>query len=314
MLTCFPLALAAESAGLDLPTFFGGLIAGLALGSLIVISVLNWLGRNALQRARDESLKIHDNAVLEGQNRAKQVELAAKDEQMRAREAFDKEADAVKADLKQMETRLNKREDILDKKLDTLTVKEKNLDDAEAAVTKREKCILEKEKELDQILADQRTRLLQLTGLNYDQAKEMLLSRVEDECKRDAGAVIQKVLDRAQEEAKEKSKMIILQAIQRYAAEQTADHTVSTVTIPSDDMKGRVIGREGRNIRAFEKATGVDVIIDDTPGVVVVSCFDPVRRETARISPSSDWCRMGVSIRPASKRSSGRSPRRWTRS
>ena len=95
---------------------------------------------------------------------------------------------------------------------------------------------------------------------------------------------IQRITEQAQEEAKDKSRQIILQAIQRYAAEQTADHTVSTVTIPSDDMKGRVIGREGRNIRSFEKATGVDVIIDDTPGVVVVSCFDPVRREVARIS------------------------------
>src|SRR6185369_2775387 len=105
-----------------------------------------------------------------------------------------------------------------------------------------------------------------------------------DECRGEAGAIIQKATDQAQEEAKEKSRQIVLTAIQRYAAEQTSDHTVSTVTIPSDDMKGRVIGREGRNIRSFEKATGVDVIIDDTPGVVVVSCFDPVRREVARLS------------------------------
>jgi ribonuclease Y len=134
------------------------------------------------------------------------------------------------------------------------------------------------------VLKEQRDRLLQIAGLSAEQAKEMLLKRVENECRQEAGAIIQKITDQAQEEGKEKARNIILQAIQRYAADQTADHTVSTVTIPSDDMKGRVIGREGRNIRSFEKATGVDVIIDDTPGVVVVSCFDPVRREIARIS------------------------------
>ena len=127
-------------------------------------------------------------------------------------------------------------------------------------------------------------KLLQITNLTPEAAKELLLQRVEEECRHEAGALIQKITEEAQEEAKDKSREIILQAIQRYAAEQTCDHTVSTVEIPSDDMKGRVIGREGRNIRSFEKATGVDVIIDDTPGVVVVSCFDPVRREIARLS------------------------------
>jgi ribonuclease Y len=134
------------------------------------------------------------------------------------------------------------------------------------------------------VLREQRDRLLSITNLSADQAKELLLKRIEDECKGEAGAIIQRYTETAQEEAKEKSRQIILQAIQRYAAEQTADHTVSSVVIPSDDMKGRVIGREGRNIRAFEKTTGVDVIIDDTPGIVVVSCFDPVRRQIARIS------------------------------
>jgi ribonuclease Y len=163
-------------------------------------------------------------------------------------------------------------------------VKEKNLDDLERRLGARDKQVQIKEQELDGILKEQRDRLLQITNLSVDQAKEMLLKRIEDECRRDCGVMIQNITEQAQEEAKQKSQQIILQAIQRYAADQTADHTVSTVTIPSDDMKGRVIGREGRNIRSFEKTTGVDVIIDDTPGVVVVSCFDPVRREVARLS------------------------------
>ena len=138
--------------------------------------------------------------------------------------------------------------------------------------------------QLTKVLAEQRERLLQISGMSADQAKDIMLRRIEDECRHEAGELIQKIVDQAQEEAKEKSRQIILQAIQRYAADQTSDHTVSTVQIPTDDMKGRVIGREGRNIRSFEKTTGVDVIIDDTPGVVVVSCFDPVRREIARMS------------------------------
>lgn len=272
----------------ELVPYYIGVPIGLVLGGLlaffVTIAVLNWMGRNALQRARDEAIKIHENAIIEGQNRAKQVELAAKSEQIKAREAFEAEVDKVRGELKQAEQRLNKREDNLDRKLDTLTVKEKNLDDTETRLSRQEKLLESKEKELDQCLADQQKRLLELTNLSFDQARELLLKRVEDECKRECGALVQKMTDEAQEQAKEKSRMIILSAIQRYAAEQTADHTVSTVTIPSDDMKGRVIGREGRNIRAFEKTTGVDVIIDDTPGVVVVSCFDPVRREIAKIS------------------------------
>ena len=168
--------------------------------------------------------------------------------------------------------------------MDTLSVKEKNLDDLDRRLKVRELKIQGDEKELDGVLAEQRNRLLQVTNMNFEQARDLLLHRLEDELRGECGTLIQKMTEQAQEEAKEKSRQIILQAIQRYASDQTSDHTVSSVVIPSDDMKGRVIGREGRNIRSFEKATGVDVIIDDTPGIVVVSCFDPVRREVARIS------------------------------
>jgi ribonuclease Y len=126
--------------------------------------------------------------------------------------------------------------------------------------------------------------LLKITAMSVDEAKELLLKRLEDECEHEMSALIQRKLDETNETASEKSREIINAAIQRYASEQTCEVTVSTVEIPNDDMKGRVIGREGRNIRAFEKATGVDVIVDDTPGMIIVSGFNPVRREVARLS------------------------------
>jgi ribonuclease Y len=149
--------------------------------------------------------------------------------------------------LKTQEARLGKREDALDRKLDTLSVKEKQLDDLQARLGQRETSLTAKEEQLNQILRQQRDQLLQLTNLSPEAAKELLLKRVEEECKLEVGAMIQRTVEHAQDEAKEKSRQIILQAIQRYAAEQTSDHTVSTVAIPSDDMKGRVIcDRPGR--------------------------------------------------------------------
>jgi ribonuclease Y len=260
------------------------LLAGLVMGASVVAIAAKYMARSALNRSRAEAEQIKNNALIEAQNKAKEIELAARQEQLKRKEQYERETEQKRNDLKAQEGRLIKREDTLDRKLDTLSVKEKNLDDLESRLSQREKSLAGKEEHLNQVLHEQRDKLLQLTNLSPEQAKEMLLKRIEDDCKLEAGALIQRITERAQDEAKEKSRQIILQAIQRYAAEQTADHTVSTVTIPSDDMKGRVIGREGRNIRSFEKATGVDVIIDDTPGVVVVSCFDPVRREIARLA------------------------------
>ncbi len=266
------------------PMMFIALAIGFVLGFAGLFAFLHFSGRSTLARAKSEAEQIRHKAQLEAETRAKEIALTAKDEQLKLKAAFERETESARNEMRQQEQRLSKREDTLDRKLDTLSVKEKNLDDLENRLTRREQSVAAKDEQLTELLRKQREQLLQITRLTPDQAKEMLLKRIEDECKRDAGAIIQQITEQTQEEAKEKSRQIILQAIQRYAAEQTADHTVSTVTIPSDDMKGRVIGREGRNIRSFEKTTGVDVIIDDTPGVVVVSCFDPVRREIARIS------------------------------
>ena len=259
-------------------------LIGLVVGAAAVFGILHLLGKNALSLATQQAEKLKSSSISEGQNKAREIELIARQEALKVKEAFDKELDQERKELRDQEQRLIKREDTLDRKLDTLAAKERNIESTEAKLVNREKSVAGKEKQVDQMIEEERQKLLQITGLTPDQAKETLLQRIEGECRRDAGLMIQKITEQAQDEAKDKARMIILQAIQRYAAEQTCDHTVSTVEIPSDDMKGRVIGREGRNIRAFEKATGVDVIIDDTPGVVVVSCFDPVRREIARQS------------------------------
>ena len=261
-----------------------GILIGVIVGAAAAFLILKSMANNALSMARAEAEGLKSNAINEAQNKAKEIELAARQEQFKRKEEFDKALEGARNEVKNHEARLTKREDTLDRKLDTLSVKEKHLDEIESRLANREKNIIIKDEQLTEVLSQQRQQLLQLTGMSPDAAKELLLRRVEDECKLECGALVQRLSDQAQEEAKEKSRQIILQAIQRYASAQTADHTVSTVVIPTDDMKGRVIGREGRNIRSFEKATGVDVIIDDTPGMVVVSCFDPVRREIARIS------------------------------
>lgn len=261
-----------------------GLAIGLLAGVLGALGLLQAMGRSALTRARSQGEQIRDIAQREAETKAKEIELAARQEQLKVKEKFERENETARKKLEEHESRLDKREDTLDRKLDTLSVKERNLDEQESRLGKRQKELTAKETDLSQVLGEQRQKLLGITNLSIDQAKEMLLKRVEDECRAESGAIVQRITEQTQEEAKDKSRQIILQAIQRYAAEQTADHTVSTVAIPTDDMKGRVIGREGRNIRSFEKTTGVDVIIDDTPGVVVVSCFDPVRREVARLS------------------------------
>jgi len=261
-----------------------GLVVGGAAGALVYWFIIKSTAKNIVALARTEAEQLRNAASQEAHNKAKEIELAARQQQLKLKEQFEKENEAARNQIQAQEARLTKREDTLDRKLDTLAMKEKHLDDLETRLTRRDKNMADKEQQLDGVLKEQRDKLLQISGLNPDQAKEMLLKRVETDCRQEVGAMVQQITEQAQEEAKDKSRMIILQAIQRYAAEHTSDHTVSTVTIPSDDMKGRVIGREGRNIRSFEKATGVDVIIDDTPGVVVVSCFDPVRREVARQS------------------------------
>ncbi len=261
-----------------------GLVVGLIVGSGLLFALLKISGNNTIKLARNQAEQIRSQAERDAAARTKELELKAEKDRLSLRQQFEKELEGDRKKLGELESRLSKREDTLDRKLDTLSVKERNIDEREQQVARREKGIGDRESDLARTLEEQKQRLLSITSLSIDQARTMLLERVESESRVEAGEIIKKHVELANEEGREKARQIIISAIQRYASEQTSDHTVSTVEIPDDAMKGRVIGREGRNIRSFEKTTGVDVIIDDTPGIVVVSCFDPVRREIARVS------------------------------
>jgi len=223
-------------------------------------------------------------AEAEAQKIIAQAESQAKTEFIKNREKFDAETETKRDELRTEEKRLSKREDIVDQKLETLNTKERMLDAAENALSEREKALAAKDRHLNEVIAQQKSQLLKVANLSMEEAKNLLLARIEKDMEKESAQLIQKSLEQARETAESQAREIIISAIQRYAAEHTCDSTVATVDIPSDEMKGRVIGREGRNIRAFEKATGMDVIVDDTPGVVVVSGFDPIRREVARRS------------------------------
>ena len=267
-------------------------LGGLVLGAVLFFAIGKLVGIQAIAQSKRQAQDLLDKAQSEALTVKKQAELDGLNELAKRREAFEAEVNDQRNQIKETERRVTKREDNLDRKLDTLTTKEKFLDDLDAGVKKREAQLAGKLEDADKLTAErrelieaaqreQKQTLLRIANMSEDDAKRESLKAVERECQHEAGQLIQRITDNAEEEAKDTALKITLQAIQRYASEHTADSTVSAVTIPSDDMKGRVIGREGRNIRAFEKATGVDVIVDDTPGVIVVSCFDPVRRAIA---------------------------------
>jgi ribonuclease Y len=225
-----------------------------------------------------------DGAKKEAENIIKSAQIDAAAETIKKKEQFTSEVNKTRAELHETELRLNKREDGLDRQAETLQQRENTLKSREKDLDRRTHSISQKEKQLSVLMAQQKNQLLKITAMDVAEAKELLLKRLEDECEHEMSALIQRKVEEATEAANEKSREVISTAIQRYAAEQTCEASVSTVEIPSDDMKGRIIGREGRNIRAFEKATGVDVIVDDTPGMIVVSGFNPIRREVARLS------------------------------
>lgn len=220
------------------------------------------------------------NIILDAETQAdtikKEITIEAKEEAHRLRSDVDKEVRDRRNELNKLEKRVLSKEESIDRKLD-------NIEKKEESITNREHKLIEKEKELDGFIEKQMKELERVSGYTAEEAKAILLQSLEKEVRHDASIMIKDIEAKAKDEADKKAKEIIIGAIQRCAADQVAESTVSVVNLPNDEMKGRIIGREGRNIRAIETATGVDLIIDDTPEAVILSCFDPVKIGRAHV-------------------------------
>jgi ribonuclease Y len=238
----------------------------------------------AKSTAEDTAKRLVGEAEREAETLRKGAVVAGKEEVIRLREAFEGEARSRRDEIEREERRLADRETTLDRKYEVLDQRDKDLSRRASEFGRREKTVVQREEELEKLVAEERRRLEQLAGLSAQEAKAELIRRLEEEAQADAANTIREIRETARRNAEREAKKIVALAIQRIAADHTAEATVAAVSLPNDEMKGRIIGREGRNIRAFELATGVDVIIDDTPDTVVVSCFDPVRREVARLA------------------------------
>ncbi|HAH87512.1 MAG TPA: ribonuclease Y [Armatimonadetes bacterium] len=254
----------------------------LASAVILVLGFLFWL-KPERRKAEDklaEALQLREQTDKELQTKRKEVLLEAKDEAHRMRAEIEHENRERKSEIQRLERRLTQKEETLDRRLE-------NLERKEASLTSKEQDTEKLRVELEALLKEQRSELQRISGLSEDEARTIYLKSIEDDAKHDAARLIRDIEAQAKEEADKRAREVVTLAIQRCAVDQTSETTVSVVPLPGDEMKGRIIGREGRNIRAFETLTGVDLIIDDTPEAVVLSGFDPVRREIARIALSN---------------------------
>ena len=242
--------------------------------------------RQSLAKATAEQTaqRIVGEAEREAESLRKSALISGKEELIKLRENWEIEARRRREEVEREEKRVQDRETMLDRKFDVLEQREKDVGRRASELGRKEKTIAEREQELDRLVGEEKRRLEALAGISAEQAKAELIHRLEAEAEADAANRLREIRETARRNAEREARKIVALAVQRIAAEQTAEIAVSAVSLPNDEMKGRIIGREGRNIRAFELATGVDVIIDDTPDTVVVSCFDPVRREVARLA------------------------------
>jgi ribonucrease Y len=255
-------------------------LAGFAGGWVLLQARL----RRSRASAEEERARILAQAEQQAADLRRAEALAGKEEAFRAKEEWEREETRRRDDVERVERRLQEREESLDRKFQLLDEKSQALESRGGELLKRERAVVDRAGEIEERLSEVQQRLESLAGLNAEEAKRQLMHDLEEEARASAAQRIREIKEEARRDSEREAKKIISLAIQRIAADHTAETTVSVVALPSDEMKGRIIGREGRNIRAFETATGIDVIIDDTPEAVVLSGFDPIRRETARIA------------------------------
>ena len=265
---------------MNIPSLVIGLAAGLFIGILACILYRNKKAKDDKEKianAEEEALRIINDAIKSAESKKREATLEAKEEILRSRKEYEKEEKERRADLQKQERRLQQKEENIDRKTDAIEKKEEALAQKHAA--------LDKENEEIKIIKRSQTEMLErISGFTADEAKKYLIEQVESEVTHETALKIKEIEARAKDEADQYAREIVASAIQRCAADHVAEITVSVVPLPNDEMKGRIIGREGRNIRTIETLTGVDLIIDDTPEAITVSCFEPVRREVARLA------------------------------
>ena len=254
------------------------LYIGLPIAGVVLGWTIRWLyARFQLSASEQRAERVKQDAIREAEAQKKEILLEAKEQLIRERNQQERENRERRGELQRMERRLIQKEETLDKRGLTL-------DEQEQVFSKREKEITERESILATEEERYRQELERISGLSAQEAKNLIIQNLENEARHDAQALLNKIEQEAQLTSEKKAREILVTTIQRIATETTSDITVTTVSLPSDEMKGRIIGREGRNIRTLETLTGVDIIIDDTPEAVVISCFDPVRKEIAKVA------------------------------
>jgi ribonuclease Y len=259
---------------------FLGLSVGAVVGYLLRKQFVEGHQRNIQAQSR----QIIENAIVEAEQLKKESLLQSKEEAYQIKQALEKELKADREELKGEERQLSRKRDNLKKEWESLERKTRDLQSAEDQLRDKEAAVDDKHKEVDNLIGKQRYEMARIAGISQEEAKKMLMDSLESEARMEAAKRLARIENEMKMEADRKAKNVLALAISRYAGDYVADKTVSMVPLPNDEMKGRIIGREGRNIRAIEAATGIDIIIDDTPEAVILSGFNPVRREIARLA------------------------------
>ena len=260
------------------------------IGAGLVVGILagrTWAGRIAGRRrgaAEEEAGELVEAATREAASIRREAELAGREEAYQLKEKIEEEVRERHEEIERTETRLDERERMLERKLSLLDERQTRQEERLARLEEKEEALEEMASGVEEREESARARLEEIAGIGREEARSKLVAEIEDEAKAEAAQHVRELREGARREAEREAKKIISMAIEKLAVDHASETTVSVVSLPSDDMKGRIIGREGRNIRAFEAATGVDVVVDDTPEAVILSCFDPIRREVARVA------------------------------